>query len=36
MALVLEYLDEEVAPDELAEMGSFNHGYLQIKMAPVS
>lgn len=32
MALALENLDEEFAPEELAEMGSFNHGYLQIKI----
>ncbi len=25
--------DEEVAPEELAEMGSFNHSYLQTKLA---
>ncbi|MBV7336139.1 Uma2 family endonuclease [Chloroflexi bacterium TSY] len=32
MAIVLENLDEEIAPEELAEMSSFNHGYLQIKI----
>ena len=32
MAFVLENLDEEIAPEELAEMGSLNHGYLQIKI----
>ncbi|MBV7339107.1 Uma2 family endonuclease [Chloroflexi bacterium TSY] len=32
MAIVLENLDEEIAPEELAEMGSLNHGYLQIKI----
>lgn len=28
----LQNLDEEEAPEELAEMGSFNHGYLQLKI----
>ena len=32
MAIVLENLDEEIAPEELAEMGSLNHGYLQLKI----
>lgn len=32
MALPIEQLDEEVAPEELSEMGSFNHGYLQLKI----
>lgn len=32
MTLLLETLNEEVAPEELAEMGSFNHGYLQLKI----
>lgn len=36
MTLLLEQraseVDEEVAPEELAEMGSFNHGYLQLKI----
>lgn len=32
MALTLDILDEEIATEELAEMGSFNHGYLQIKI----
>lgn len=25
--------DEEVAPEELADLGSFNHSYLQTKLA---
>ena len=32
MTVVLEHLDEEIAPEELAEMGSLKHGYLQIKI----
>jgi len=32
MTLLLEQFDEEVAPEELAEIGSFNHGYLQLKI----
>jgi len=32
MAVLLDHLDEETAPEELAEMGSFNHGYLQLKI----
>lgn len=33
MSLVLEqFLDEEVAPEELVDMGSFNHGYLQLRL----
>src|SRR2546423_1309599 len=32
MTLLVESVDEEVTPEELAEMGSFNHGYLQLKI----
>lgn len=32
MTLVLENLDEESSPEEYAEMSSFNHGYLQLKI----
>ena len=32
MTVMLEHLDEEIAPEELTEMGSLNHGYLQIKI----
>ena len=32
MTLLLENLEEEIAPEELAELGSFNHGYLQLKI----
>lgn len=32
MTILLENLEEEIAPEELAEMGSFNHGYLQLKI----
>jgi len=32
MTLVVEQVDEEVTPKEFAEMGSFNHGYLQLKI----
>ncbi len=32
MTLVVKQVDEEIAPEELAEMGSFNHGYLQLKI----
>lgn len=32
MTIMLENLEEEVAPEELAEMGSLNHGYLQLKI----
>lgn len=32
MTLLAEPLNEEVAPEELADMGSFNHGYLQLKI----
>ena len=32
MTLLLDNLEEEVTPEELAEMGSFNHGYLQLKI----
>lgn len=32
MTLLLEPYDEEIASEELSEMGSFNHGYLQLKI----
>lgn len=32
MTLVFEQVDEEIAQEEFAEMGSFNHGYLQLKI----
>ena len=32
MTLLLEQIDEETGAGELAEMGSFNHGYLQLKI----
>lgn len=32
MTLVIEQVDEEMSPKELAETGSFNHGYLQLKI----
>jgi hypothetical protein len=32
MALLLEHLDEETRVGELADLGSFNHGYLQLKI----
>lgn len=32
MTLVLENFDEEIASEEYAEMSSFNHGYLQLKI----
>jgi predicted glycosyltransferase len=32
MVVALADLDEEIAPEELAEMGSLNHGYLQLKI----
>ena len=32
MTSLFEQADEEFAPEELAEMGSFNHGYLQLKI----
>ena len=32
MSLLLTDFDEEVVPEELAELGSFNHGYIQIRL----
>lgn len=32
MTLLLEQIDEEIGVGELADMGSFNHGYLQLKI----
>lgn len=32
MTLLLEQIDEETGAGELADMGSFNHGYLQLKI----
>ncbi len=32
MTLLVERVDEEVTPAELGKMGSFNHGYLQLKI----
>ena len=32
MVVALADLAEEIAPEELAEMGSLNHGYLQLKI----
>lgn len=32
MTLLAEQLNEEVAPEEFADLGSFNHGYLQLKI----